>query len=192
MNKVELSVEEQAELQRKADTEKLLARIREMSFDARRPITTENLCKDCELEKDYAEGLIAAVIGGEGASDIFVYQGVKQDYFYVYPQLAHNYVRSIALSEENNIANTVLTLVRYDSKTYPRPTKGTDFAKDPYRYTLEQVKLAVEDLQKDPANGDLKIYISRKGTYFLYSTQFLSFPLARKLAEDSEDMSLWY
>ncbi|MDO4484451.1 MAG: hypothetical protein Q4C54_08490 [Clostridia bacterium] len=177
------------EEQRVADMNLLTARIREMSGH-RRPITEESLAKDCEIEQDYANALLEEI---EAANeDICAYAGQKHKYFYVYPTLAHNYVRSIALSEEKDIKNTILTLVRYDSKTYPRPTKAADFAKEPYRYTQIQVQNAVRELQRDPDNADLKVYNSKKGTYFLYSTLHLPEKLAIKLAEDSEDAALWF
>lgn len=156
----------------------------------KRPITLEQLAENAAMPPEEVQQLMDEARQQETFHDICVYEGAKANYYYTYPLLAHNYVRAIALEEAKDIPNTVLTLVRYDSQRYPRPTRGKDFGKNPYGYTLIQVKNAVAELRRKPENSDITEYTSRKGTYFIYSTKYLSDGYARYLAEDSEDMSL--
>ena len=158
----------------------------------KRPVTLKRLAQECDLEEDEAEALLKEAQESEENRDICVYRGQKDAYYYTYPLLAHNYVRAIALSEEKDILHTVATLVRYDSKTYPRPTRVSDFAKEPYGYTKIQVQNAVRSLMKMPEYADIQTYTSAQGTLYIYSTQFLSPVYAKALAENSEDMSLMY
>ena len=151
-------------------------------------VRLSELCTEFELDREVMLAVIAEMKAQEGYDDLYCYEGTKEIYYYVYPKIAHNYVRNCALAESDDIERIVAEVVRYESKTYPRPTCTEAFGRFPYRYTSHQVKVALERMLPNAEYADLKTYTSKvQQKLYIYSTQYLDVKRAEFLADDSED-----
>lgn len=186
----ELTPEEQALEARKLSWEVCAASVRERA-QALEYLTLAELCAQLEMERDAAAALMDEVREQADYQDICVYKGAKDLYYYTYPKLAHNYVKNVALAQENDLPRIIAEVVRYESKTYPRATAIDTFSKFPYHFTEIQVKRILEKMSRQPEYEDIQLYESGQKNLYIFSTQFLSRNYASSLVEMSEDKRMW-
>lgn len=186
----ELTPEEQALEARKLSWEVCAASVRERA-QALEYLTLTELCAQLEMERDAAAALMDEVREQADYQDICVYKGAKDLYYYTYPKLAHNYVKNVALAQENDLPRIIAEVVRYESKTYPRATAIDTFSKFPYHFTEIQVKRMLEKMSRQPEYEDIQLYESGQKNLYIFSTQFLSRNYASSLVEMSEDKRMW-
>ncbi|MDO5376689.1 MAG: hypothetical protein Q4G52_00005 [Clostridia bacterium] len=154
-------------------------------------LTLSDLCAWQEMPRDEAADMMRELMAQEEYGDICVYQGAKDLYYYTYPTLAHNYVKNVALAQENDLPHTIAEIVRYESKIYPRATSIDTFSRYPYHYTAIQIRRTLERMAKQPEYADIETYVSGKKQLYVFSTQYLSRTYAKTLVEMSEDKRMW-
>ena len=125
-------------------------------------LTLTDLCAQTEKERDEARALMEEARTRPEYADVYVYEGAKDLYYYIYPTLAHNYVRGVAMAQENDLPRIIAEVVRYESKTYPRATDITTFTRFPYHYTVIQVRRMLERMARQTEYADLERYTSGK------------------------------
>lgn len=153
--------------------------------------TLTDLMGQLEMEKDVLLAAIEEMKAQEEYKDICVYEGVKDRYYYTYPLLAHNYVKNVAMAQEDDLPHTIAEVVRYESQTYPRATDIETFTKFPYHYTVIQVKRMLERMQKEEQYQDLQTYESSHKNFYVYSSKFFTKQHATFLIEFNEDKRQW-
>lgn len=131
--------------------------------------------------------LLPAMEADDACSTIKKIQGKKDIYYYDNDVMTDNYAMIAALIEDKDIPRTIAEMVRWNGKTYPSPTPVAYFTRTPYNLTDPQLKIALDQLPRDPAYSDIKTFVSELGTDFLYSEQVMSLRYARSLADRAED-----
>ena len=169
----ELSPEEQLEQEKRQRWARCAEAVREQGKEEQY-LTLSDLCAWQEMEKDDAAAMMRELMEQEEYKDICVYQGAKDLYYYTYPTLAHNYVKNVALAQEDDLPHTIAEIVRYESKIYPRATAIETFSKFPYHYTEIQTRRALELMAKLPEYADIETYVSGKKKTYIFSTKYLS------------------
>lgn len=154
-------------------------------------LTLTDLCAQTEKERDEARALMEEARTRPEYADVYVYEGAKDLYYYIYPELAHNYVRGVAMAQENDLPRIIAEVVRYESKTYPRATDIRTFTRFPYHYTVIQVRRMLERMARQSEYADLERYTSGQKNEYIFSTRHLSRRYATFLVEQSEDKRLW-
>lgn len=154
-------------------------------------LTLTDLCARAEMERDEVRTLMEEARTRPEYADVYVYEGAKDLYYYIYPTLAHNYVRGIAMAQENDLPRIIAEVVRYESKIYPRATDITTFTRFPYHYTVIQVRRMLERMARQSEYADLERYTSGKKNEYIFSTRYLSRRYATFLVEQSEDKRIW-
>lgn len=186
----ELSPEEQLEQEKRQRWARCAEAVREQGKEEQY-LTLSDLCAWQEMEKDDAAAMMRELMEQEEYKDICVYQGAKDLYYYTYPTLAHNYVKNVALAQEDDLPHTIAEIVRYESKIYPRATAIETFSKFPYHYTEIQTRRALELMAKLPEYADIETYVSGKKKTYIFSTKYLSRAYASSLVEMREDVRIW-
>lgn len=186
----ELSPEEQLEQEKRQRWARCAEAVREQGKEEQY-LTLSDLCAWQEMEKDDAAAMMRELMEQEEYKDICVYQGAKDLYYYTYPTLAHNYVKNVALAQEDDLPHTIAETVRYESKIYPRATAIETFSKFPYHYTEIQTRRALELMAKLPEYADIETYVSGKKKTYIFSTKYLSRAYASSLVEMQEDVRIW-
>lgn len=154
-------------------------------------LTLTDLCAQAEMERDEVRALMDEARTRPEYADVYVYEGAKDLYYYIYPTLAHNYVRGVAMAQENDLPRIIAEVVRYESKTYPRATDITTFTRFPYHYTVIQVQRMLERMARQSEYADLERYTSGKKNEYVYSTRYLTRRYATFLVEQGEDKRIW-
>lgn len=154
-------------------------------------LTLTDLCARAEMERDEVRTLMEEARTRPEYADVYVYEGAKDLYYYIYPTLAHNYVRGVAMAQENDLPRIIAEVVRYESKIYPRATDITTFTRFPYHYTVIQVRRMLERMALQSEYADLERYTSGKKNEYIFSTRYLSRRYATFLVEQSEDKRIW-
>lgn len=186
----ELSPEEQLLQAKKVVWDAIAQAIRE-SGKQEQYLTLSDLSGQMEIEKDALLTTIQELQMQEEYKDICVYQGAKELYYYTYPLLAHNYVKNVALAQEDELPRTIAEVARYESQIYPRATDIKTFTKFPYRYTEIQVKRMLERMRKEEQYQDLQTYESSHKNFYVYSSKFFTRQHAVFLIEFNEDKRQW-
>ena len=185
-----LSPEEQLEQEKRRRWARCAEAVREQGGEEQF-LTLSDLCAWQEMDRDEAAGMMRELMDQEEYRDICVYEGAKDLYYYTYPTLAHNYVKNVALAQEDDLPRTIAEIVRYESKIYPRATAIDTFSKFPYHYTEIQIRRTLERMTGQPEYADIETYVSGKQQLYIFSTRHLSRAYATTLVEMSEDKRMW-
>lgn len=154
-------------------------------------VTLSEISAQLELEREPMRAVMEEMQAQEPYRDICVYEGAKDLYYYTYPLLAHNYVRTLAMAQEDDLASIIAQTVRYESKTYPRATLIDTFSQAPYHYTGIQVRRMLERMQKDEQYKDLETYESKGKNFYIFSTKYLTRFYITRVIEMLEDKRQW-
>jgi hypothetical protein len=100
--------------------------------------------------------------------------------------MAANYANMLLLTEEKDIYNTIATVVRFNCKTYPRPTSLESLTQNPFYLDKERAQNAVKVMKNRGEYGDIKTVTASNGAAYYYSTQFMSETYAQSLAQYEE------
>ena len=73
--------------------------------------------------------------------------------------------------------------VRYESKTYPRPTGISLFSGSPFNFNGEQVQGFLKQLTEKYEYSDILQTKASNGSMYLYSTEYMVKDLAQALTE---------
>lgn len=169
------------------ETERLNAvveEVRRASRDARLlPLAT--LTADFAPEEPERLGELIRLPAEEGGvpADLALVSAAGVDYLYSETFMTGRYAETAALVAAGNHPKIIAETVRFDSETYPRPTRLDVFTQEPYNLSTEEVDEAVRQLTRDPEFGDIQSTTASDGTRYLYSTAHLVKDLAESLAE---------
>lgn len=116
-------------------------------------------------------------------NDIVIRYGKKATYLYSEYLLANNYAQILFLTAEDDDMATFVSLVRDESKTYPRPMDETNFFNPPFMWTRRKVREQFERAQKTGSFPDIKCTVTTRNQRFYYSDLYLSDAQAKALAQ---------
>jgi hypothetical protein len=89
----------------------------------------------------------------------------------------------LLLAEEKDIYNTIATLVRFNCKTYPRPTSLTSLTTAPISLDRKKAQDAIKIMKKREDYNDIQTIVVSNGEPYYYSTQFMTEVYAQSLAQ---------
>lgn len=116
-------------------------------------------------------------------NDIVIRYGKKGTYLYSEALLANNYAQILFLTAENDDMATFVSLVRDESKTYPRPMDETSFMNPPFLWTRHKVREEFERVRETGSFPDIKLTVTTRNQRFYYSDLYLSDAQAKALAQ---------
>jgi aldehyde:ferredoxin oxidoreductase len=88
-----------------------------------------------------------------------------------------------ACAASGDAAGIIAHTVRYESATYPRPTRLETFCEAPFSIRREEVEHAVASMRRDPRFADIRAVRASDGSVFLFSSSTMEEAHARSLAE---------
>ncbi len=115
--------------------------------------------------------------------DIVLRYGKKATYLYSEALLANNYAQILFLNAEDDDMATFVSLVRDESKIYPRPMDETSFMNPPFLWTRGKVRELFKHAQDAGSFPDIKLTVTTHNQHFYYSDLYLTDPQAKALAE---------
>ncbi|WP_251449049.1 hypothetical protein [Vermiculatibacterium agrestimuris] len=131
--------------------------------------------------------LYAQMAADPVCGDIRGYQTAKDTYLYEEGTMSELYLMLNALVLDGDDVNTIVTLVRYNSKVFPTVTPLDYFFRTPFSMTQEQVDAAVEAILSTGGElADIAETQGPSGNRYLYSTDHLTPVYAKSLAEFAE------
>jgi hypothetical protein len=92
----------------------------------------------------------------------------------------------LLLAEEKDIYNTIATLVRFNCKTYPRPTSLTSLTIAPISLDRKKAQDAIKIMKKREEYNDIQTIVVSNGEPYYFSTQFITAVYAQSLAQYEE------
>jgi hypothetical protein len=104
-------------------------------------------------------------------------------YWYSGNDMTDRYVHILVGLKQKNLVAHIAEMVRYESKTYPRPTRVDLFLEKPYSVGYETLDEMLGSLSEGSAYRDLKFTQASNGVTYLYSDRYLTGFYAAKLAE---------
>ena len=116
-------------------------------------------------------------------ADIVIRYGKKGTYLYSEALLANNYAQILFLNAEDNDLTTFVTLVRDESKTYPRPMDETSFMNPPFLWSRKKVRELFDRTRENGSFPDIKCTITTRNQRFYYSDWYLRDAQAKSLAQ---------
>ena len=116
-------------------------------------------------------------------SDIVLRYGKKGIYLYSEALLANNYAQILFLNAEDNDLTTFVTLVRDESKTYPRPMDETSFMNPPFLWSRKKVRELFDRACESGSFPDIKRTVTTRNQRFYYSDLYLRDAQAKSLAQ---------
>ncbi len=120
----------------------------------------------------------------EGAyKDIYSIKGEKTIYLFSNQYITHNYANMMVMVEERDLIKLVAETVRYESKTYPRPTDVRLFYRNPFKLSVDIFKAVLKQLKETVDYDDIKETKASNNAVYLYSDKFMDRSHATSLAE---------
>jgi hypothetical protein len=113
-------------------------------------------------------------------------KGKKEFFYFSADIMAFNFAQMLLLAEENDIYNTIATMVRFNCKTYPRPTSLDSLSDPPIFLDKQRAKNAIAVMKKRSEYSDIKTVIVSNGAPYYYSEQFMTEVYAQSLAQFAE------
>jgi hypothetical protein len=136
-----------------------------------------------EIPGEELDGVMEELAQRECGKTIAALEGKKGRFYYCTELMANNYARMLLLAEDSDIYQTIATMVRFESETYPRCTSVTSLTLPPHNLDAEKVKIAVQLMDKRPEYGDIKTLTTSDGQLYFYSDRFLAGDYAQALAQ---------
>lgn len=119
--------------------------------------------------------------------DIALRKTAKDTYLYQEGSMSELYLMLNTLVLDDDAKNTIVTLVRYNSKTYPSVTPYDYFTRTPFSMPMERIETAIQDILDSGEPADIARVVSSEGNSYLYSTDHITPEYAKGLAEFVED-----
>lgn len=104
-------------------------------------------------------------------------------YWYSGNDMTDRYAHILAGLKQKNLLQIIAETVRYESETYPRPTRVDLFLEKPYSMEYETLMDLMDGLGSESEYHDLRLTRASNGVTYLYSDRYLSGFHAAKLAE---------
>lgn len=134
-------------------------------------------------------GLLSAIIADDKPAElekIEAVQGKKDVYYYYADIMTRHYAELDALLEDKDILATIATVVRSDSKLYPRPTQYSKLMNVPFRFTMDEILGAVARMKFEEDYQDIGVVTATNGNSGLYSEKYISKRYAQALLQGIE------
>jgi hypothetical protein len=157
--------------------------IRNNSAAAKLTRTDELTVEPIALTLDEIASQLESLKRFEEYHDICIMDGSQAKYLFSDQRLTRNYAKMLARVEDKDLMTLIAESVRDESRIYPRPTKVTFFADEPFRLAGSDFDLVLEQMQANPAYSDIKEFNDSNGNRYLCSEQHLSMDHAYGLAE---------
>ena len=149
------------------------------------------LLRESELALD--EAMLDALLANVGSEDahsalveLAIVKGKKDTYVYWAPIMTQQYAKLDALLEDKDILATIASVVRSDSKLYPRPTPVEKLKRYPFNYTEDEILGAAARMKMEEKYEDIGMIQASNGSRALHSSKSLSKAYAQALYEASE------
>ena len=138
------------------------------------------------LTEDNISEVIEAVKLNPEYGDVVQRQGKEHIYLYSNKKMSENYANMVFKVEEKDLLKLLVETVRYESKTYPRPTGISLFSLSPFNFNDTQVQDFLKQVIEKDEYSDILQTTASNGSMYLYSTKYIVKDLAEALAEWSE------
>ena len=115
--------------------------------------------------------------------DVKVLRGKSETYLYAGDVMSDNYAHWTFLSDEGDDLLTLADNARQESRLYPRPMLAASLTNPPYNWTLDHVYGVFRQMQESGEYPDIQECSATNGDVYYYSTQYLSTPQAKALAQ---------
>lgn len=133
------------------------------------------------------DALLAELQADETCKDILSVQGAKDVYYYSEDFMAHNYAKVAMLVLEKDIPRTMAEMVRFNCKAFPTPTPLYYFKRQPYFFTMPQMRHAIDQMHRDPQYADIQeLTTTNNNEPYLFSEPLMSRRYAQALANSAE------
>ena len=116
-------------------------------------------------------------------SDIVERLGKENRYLYSNKKMSENYADMVFRVEEKELLKLLVETVRYESKTYPRPTGISLFAESPFNFNATQVQDFLKQVIEKDEYSDILQTKASNGSVYIYSTKYMVKDLAEALTE---------
>jgi hypothetical protein len=144
----------------------------------------EDLCLEpLSLSEKEAEEGIKALKENPQYDDIVEFQGRERRYFYSSQRMTENYAKMVFRVEEKELLRLLAETVRFESKTYPRPTDIKLFTYSPFNFTEGQIQDIIKQVSEREEYSDIQRTMASNGAMYLYSTKHLVKDHAQALTE---------
>jgi hypothetical protein len=118
-------------------------------------------------------------------SDIRILHGNERSYLYSTRSMTDNYANWAFLSQENDVARTLVECAREESRVYPRPMLSRSLQNPPFSLSPEAIEEAFDQVVASGAFPDIQSTTASNGDVYYFSTEYLSPVYAHSLAEYS-------
>ncbi|MBE6466942.1 hypothetical protein [Denitrobacterium detoxificans] len=116
-------------------------------------------------------------------ADICVLEGKSTTYFYSNAYMTDAYANWAFLAQEDDKVQTFVSVVREDSRVYPRPMVYRSLLNPPFRMTEDEVLQCWQTVQETGKFPDIESCEASNGDVYFFSTDYLSPRYAQSLAE---------
>ncbi|KPU46164.1 hypothetical protein OXPF_02740 [Oxobacter pfennigii] len=191
-DKIDEQLEEvQAEVAESEDTEEvekdkitLIGEfIRDRSEECKITSAEDLLDEPFSLEVDEVFSTIDELKLREEFKDIYTIKGAQAIYLFSDKFIVINYAKMMVLVEEKDMFKLIADTVRFDSKTYPRPTNPRVFLKSPFNLSKEIVDDILVKIKAKPEYADIKESRASNNVIYLFSENYMSQAYADSLTE---------
>ncbi len=141
------------------------------------------------IAKDEMTALLSAMASKTAPlalEQIDAVQGKKDLYYYHAGLMTRHYAELDALLNDKDILATIASVVRSDSKLYPRPTQFSKLMNVPFRFSQDEILGAVARMKQDEDYRDIGVVTATNGHSGLYSEKYLSKRYAQALLQGIE------
>jgi len=108
------------------------------------------------------------------------------EFFYSATEMTDRYADILMSVNNKNYLKLIADTVRYESKTYPRPTRLSLFTLKPYSIKENVLLGLLNALNSNSEYSDLKYTEASNGVKFIYSEEYMTARYANTLAEWEE------
>ena len=137
--------------------------------------------KPLKLKASKIEEIIDELKMDEKTKDIDMIRGKVEVYFYSKDYISNTYRDVLYNLKEKNIEETIVELVRMESKLYPRPTSLETFKLNPFN--RKDIDYLLEKILTTKEYTDIKSVEASNGARYLFSDIYMVLGHAKGLCE---------
>jgi len=126
---------------------------------------------------------LAELLAESTAEDISLMRGTAEIYYFSEQSMTAAYARHLFRVAEKDPLRLIADTARDESRVYPRPTPLASFMAPPFSLSAAAVDEALQTIASRTDYADIASCVASNGDRYIYSSQFLSAPLAESLAE---------
>jgi len=139
------------------------------------------------IEKEQVDALLEAI---SEKPELIEIKTINDDegnvFFYSATEMTDKYANILMSVNNKNFLKLIADTVRYESKTYPRPTRLSLFTLRPYNIKENVLLGLLSSLNSKSEYADLKYTEASNGVKFIYSEEYMTARYANTLAEWDE------